>query len=360
VAFYSFSKLEKYAQCSEFFRLYYLDDSVPRPDTSSIHTVVGSICHEVLERYYEQIKEGVVIPPLVEDLLSEWWQGELTQFGLLGQWDLFAGYVRDLGQLYVRASADYTGFDAIRTGAGKVPDKPERTTTWQRAAAELQLATRGAQLNESVRAVATTGHWVKYSLPDVMAETFRILRGYRDPVAGCRIEHIEFGLSEYDADYHRIRHPAKFPDTDAHLNGFIDLVVVDGHNRTYIIDHKTSKEAPAASKVSYWEQLLLYGWAWQEITGKAPDVIAIHHLRSKQLICAPFDPEVAAEAVRRKKKQIAAIEKGVFIPHNPTDFHASCFNSFTKEPCGYLAHCHPRYAALLAADQAANQPAVPA
>jgi RecB family exonuclease len=349
VAFFSYSKLEKYAQCSEFYRLYYLDKSVPRPDTSSIHTVVGNICHEVLEDYYGRIQAGVDAES-VEALLTRWWQNELARIGLLGSWPELTRYAQDLMQLHARASAHYTGLDAIRTSAGKVPEKPERTTIWQRAAAELQLDSRLAALNVAVRAVVTDGHWVKYSLPDVMAETHRILTGYRDPVAGCRIEQIEYALSEYDEEFKRIRNAVIFPGTDAHLNGFIDLVVTDGYNRIYIIDHKTSKEAPSAAKVSHWEQLLLYGWAWHRVTGQVPDVIAINHLRSKQLICAPFDLARAEEAVSRKMKQIDAVAKEVFIPQNPTDFGSACFNAYTKEPCGYLAHCHPTYAALLQAD----------
>lgn len=400
MAFYSFSKLGTYNKCSHYFYLYYLDKSVPKPDTDNKNTVLGNACHDVLEEYYLQfmvppVGDGVPVIKPVETLLEEWWVKRLTDDGLSAILPSLVGYEQHLAWLYHKATEAYTGPDAIRSGKGnfrKVPTKPEMTSDWKVQFVTAGLDQLSAQIEAYTRAVASerevardakqaaepdvklprlkSRHWLKMQIQDIYTQTWAILRGYVDPVAGTTIHGVEYKLTDYDRDFKHMVNPVELiaahqkplypgladsPMLDVaatFLTGFIDLVVIDGQGRVYIIDHKTSKGGPPALyKVILWEQLLIYGWAWHKLTGRYPDFIGINQLRDKTLVCAPFDPVLAEQAIRRKLGAIKGIDAEVFIMQNPSDFGASCIG-FGGEACGYLAHCHPAYAAGHEADKA--------
>jgi hypothetical protein len=376
--------LSTYNKCSYFFWRFYVDQSLPRPDTDTFSTVLGNLCHDVLEAYYLQFAEE---PPLlatktVDQLLDEHWVKRLTEDGILPLLDSLKAYEQNVAWLYYRASEACTTPDAIRSGKGayrKVPTKPEMTSDWKKAWVEMgldeastriqQYAAAVAQQRENERAAAMAAdpeakparlksrHWLKLSLQEVYAQSYKILRGYRDPVLGTLITAVEYQLSRYDEDFKHMENavqlrPAKGDGRPTYLTGFIDLIVTDAHNRVYIIDHKTSKgEAPSEYKVRHWEQLLLYGWAWTQLTGKAPDFICINHLRSRTLVCAPFDPKLAEGALGRKLAAVKGIDAEVFIQSNPADFNTPCIGS-DGEPCGYLYDCHPEFFAAYTADRA--------
>lgn len=403
MAFYSFSKLGRYNNCSYYFYLWDLCKDIPRPESDSKSTVLGNCCHDVLEEFYKQfmvppVGNGVPIRKTVDQLLEAWWETRLDDDGLLAILPSLKGYEQHLAWLYYKSSADYTGTDAIRSGKGnfrKVPTKPERTTDWKNAFAAAGLDQLAKQIDDYTRTVCEqrqvaydaeclakpdekveklkSRHWLRMSIFDIYTLSWQILRGYVDPVAGTTIYGVEYKLTDYDSDFHRMVNPVTLipahtkqlypalgnqsPTMEVgatYLTGFIDLVVIDGQNRVYIIDHKTSKGgAPSTYKVASWEQLLIYGWAWNQLHGRYPDFIGINQLRDKVLVCAPFDPELAEAAVRRKLAAIKGIDAEIFIQAGPTDFGTPCLQ-FNGEPCGYLAHCHPKFAAAYEEHKQAN------
>jgi hypothetical protein len=388
--FFSHTRLDKYNECSEYYRLYYIDKSVPRPDTDRFSTTVGSICHDILETYGNNIRNFQLQwqrqpqpheVPSVQQLAAEHWHTLLAKDNLAHLLPTLNMSAQVLANLKLRASASYQGPDAIRK-SGKfkgaeawkndIATAPEKTAAWTNAYAAAGIEQQEEYANNMAKQahaalpivplpdddpaavkslIPKVGIWAKFSLTKVYADVMSIINIFTDHVWGCRIDGVEFQISEYDDEFKRLRNAVYFPGTDVIYKGYIDLAVTDSYNRVYLIDYKSSKEAPTQSKVAHWEQLLLYGWAWKQIHGQYPHMIAIWHLRTNQFIWAPFDPVKAEQAVARKMKAIKAIEQEVFIQQNPTDFSSNCVNKLTKEPCPYLEHCHPEFAVAYALER---------
>jgi hypothetical protein len=109
----SFSRLELYQKCQEFYKLKYIDRiKVPQPFSPAL--VVGSYVHEGLELVLE---EGLNPKVAFDTLLPEW----LTQFDLSFDPQEIYDLAERMGGLMYKATARYSGEDAIRNSNKSVP-----------------------------------------------------------------------------------------------------------------------------------------------------------------------------------------------------------------------------------------------
>ena len=393
---FSFSKLDTYVRCSEMYRLQYVD-RVDGIDTSSIETDIGSRCHNALERFYLDSSVPNPYVALLED-----WKAELEKDGLGSLYTDLNHLASDVSKLMLRASASYSGPDAIRTGKREVSKSPEMTADWKNAARELRLQERQSRIDQLASKVQPD-KWSKMSLADSFSHSCSILFGYKNPKEIAEILLVEMPLSDvkYAAanpdnpsekllascgnpiptsrrggEYkvwkdpetnksevltidNKVVFPKLDPETrdfikdpktgeieyihdDVIFNGYIDLVCRTSNGKLAIIDHKTSKELPTMQKVARHQQLLLYGWAVWRLTGEKPDYIGINHLRSNKLVMAHFDLDLALEVLKTKLHTINGIDNKVFIKQDPFGYGNKCQTETAKgiRYCPFFSTCH--------------------
>ena len=324
----SYSAIEKYLKCSELYRRWYLDKTVPRPLDVSVAMEGGTFVHGALEEFYGDAFNRGMHPMSIMEFM---WQVKLAEFGLDGLYEDLQGVRFDYSSLMGRAAEDYKGPNPIRTKEGKFSKQPQRTGAWEKMAAALNLENRTHRINKP--AGEANPVWGALGLSNVFSESYFLLEKFQDNFVGHTVVAIEF---EFEV---------VLPGTDYIFRGKIDLITRDSYGRLYISDHKTSKDAPSAQKVQHWEQLILYAWAYWIYTGEWPTHLAINHLRSGKLITAPFNQSLVEAAVQRKIAATRGIDAGIYIPRAPGDFGSPCVNDFDSERnCGYLKICHPQYA----------------
>ena len=344
---YSFSKLSVYQQCSEKYKLTYIDKL--RVYKLSKSTIIGELLHAALEVYlvdskhkfidiFEQTSKAIFLKSYIIKGNEE----ELDR--LFKKLNI---YSRDIKTLWKRASADYKGKYPIRTKSGGIPSNPSMTTEWKQAEVNLQLKERYQKLQESFDYISVEK---EVDLVDAYTEAYILALNYVTPVEMRKTLHLEFPLSKYDYETQELINPVLMPDEyggkeGIYLNGYIDwigYVYFEGKERFAIIDYKSNKESINEDKLEYHGQLLAYVYAIEKLMGKEVEVIGVHSLRHKKLVLTRVNREIleiANKSVFSKHKLIAAehFEK----EHLPNSQYSSCLNSFSRE-CEYLQYCYPK------------------
>lgn len=343
----SISRNSTYEKCGEMFRQEYILKN--RVRTEANHFIIGTICHKSLETYYT----GQVDKPITA--LAQQWQDWLDERNLGELYLDLQLYRQDIAQLYRRARADYNKPDKIRTKDGRVSSKPEMTTPWKNAVAELQLDDR--RIDIDMRALdALDGAYQDVSVSTCFAETHDLLEDYIDPSEIAAVEYIEFPIShrQYEENNYGVReltdlwNPVQLPNTGIYLNGYADMIVrltPEMGGGIGIVDHKTSSgDAPSVVQVAHHEQLLAYAWAWWSLTGEWPTHIGINHLRSRKAVFAEVDPTAAQNAIARLEALIVAQQAGVYLKKDPFGYNSPCLTMSGGLPtkmCPHLKSCHP-------------------
>jgi len=347
---YSYSQLNTYKDCSQKYKYYYLDNLRRREIGQAAE--IGTIVHECIERFYTGEFESaeaafpVVIHTYLESLGIADWQPELEHISQI------------LSNLILKASANYTGPDAIRTADGRVSEKPEMTKGWKEEVRRHNLESRMDGANSSILR-RLPNEWANVKMTSVYAEAKHLSKMYEHPSIIAEVKAIEFGFS--DPDQHgdpnhpdpnqrepHIKNLAVLPSGRV-FRGYIDLVGKLHNGEWIIVDHKTSKECPTELKVRHHEQLLLYAYFWNSLTGQWPAKIGISHLRSGTLVVADVVPELALEAVQRHEEIIRAISKKIFIKRAPFEYGSPCLDrdGRLETACPYLPQCHKDVAIAL-------------
>lgn len=340
---YSYSQLNTYKDCSQKYKYYYLDN-LKRRDIGQA-AEIGTIVHECIERFYmgefASAKEAfpVVIDAYLERLNILDWKPELHHISEV------------MLSLLQRASANYNGPDAIRTADGRVSEKPEMTKVWKEELRKHNLESRIDGANSSILR-RLPSEWASVKMASVYAEAMHLAGMYQHPAMVAEVKAIEFGFSDPDYEGNpnhedpnqrepHIKNLAVLPSGRV-FRGFIDLVGKLHNGEWIIVDHKSSKECPSELKVKHHEQLLLYAYFWNQLTGTWPAKIGISHLRSGTLVVADVVPELALEAVQRHEEIIRAIGKKVFIKRAPFEYGSPCLgrDSRLETGCPYLPQCH--------------------
>lgn len=66
-----------------------------------------------------------------------------------------------------------------------------------------------------------------------------------------------------------------------YIQGYIDHIYDEG-----LVDLKTSKRKPLQGLLNHDPQFIIYGWAYEQLYGKQPELISWHHLRTGEDIPA--------------------------------------------------------------------------
>jgi hypothetical protein len=396
----SYSKLTTYDRCSELFKLKYIQ-GIPESREDTLATRLGSICHTAIEQFYEDGGETIETPYHALTRENGVWYQELASNNLLIIFKELQTYGHHITKLYWRASAKYTGPDKIRKADGSVSTSPHLTTAWKTYIKNNALD-RMAHHIDQVAARVAKDRWTGISLSEVYSQSLGILYPYVNPPEVYAVVAIELAISDIklqaatfdgkpmiDEDGHPVptsRSRGPYPvfidpehtrgrlieienefylpavdlngklvkdekgnivfRNDVLFTGFIDLLARDEQGRLYIIDHKTSRELPTPSKVSRHEQLLVYGFIIHHLFEETPYAIGINHLRSGNLVTAPFDLEKAEKAVERLASIVRGIELSAYVKKDPDAYMTMCVikSSRDSEPptlCPGLRYCHP-------------------
>lgn len=126
------------------------------------------------------------------------------------------------------------------------------------------------------------------------------------------------------------------------LAGTIDIEeeveLGDGSKLTHIRDTKTAGKSPTASDAESSNQLSMYALAKKVVDGKLPDRIFLDGLVKtkvpKVVTLETTRTEFQLQSLfRRIERAVEIIEKGAFMPCQPTDWHCS------RKWCGYALTC---------------------
>lgn len=327
---YSVSRFATYRKCGQAYKYQYVDKQ--RVKDLSHSNVVGSLVHAVLEEYYTLMKGGQEEHPIEifkRVYLNAFVEKELylPEASKKGLWS----YAEALGKLYERASSSYKGRDAIRTRSGDIPVQPQATSAWKEAMVQGGIDNR----KEFLDSLFPYKH---FSVAEAFAEAYSLCCTYKNPVGLSGVEEIEIALSDWDEARKVLVNPiglGRWGLEGYYLRGYIDLIAhVNG--KLTIIDHKTSSGAIKAEDLSHHEQLLSYAWAWQELTGKRVEQVAINDIRASKLIviALPEHTEVVLENLYSAHEYI---EKGLFLKHSP-DKYSPC-RSWYGGTCPYIGMC---------------------
>ena len=339
---FSVSRIKTYKECSQMYKLKYVDklDSF----VQSTATVAGTLLHAALEYFYGTEDAEVLT---AEDAFFKILSPEFANLGITKGDSLvneLLQYHNDIKHLYERASATYTGPDAIRTKSGSVPKAPEMTGVWKAAIKQLKLDARKNLIDDTIK--NSKSGMASVSIVDAFIKALNIIKGYRTPSIISSIEALEMPLSEWDYENNILRNPVPFPKCkhpNIYLNGFIDKICkIRVGSKTYntIVDYKSSKETFDENIVKHNQQMLLYAAGVEYITKEPVDYIGILSFLQKDLIYVPVDRKIQEEVIDIFNKVIDKCVAGDFNKHVPDTKYSPCMNSFGGE-CPFLKHCWP-------------------
>jgi hypothetical protein len=230
-----------------------------------------------------------------------------------------------LVQLVHRASKEYDGPDAIRTKDGNASANYTKTRQWETA-----FAMSGAgplRLNVDQKIQKSDPIWAEASACEVYRQSWSCMKDYNHPALITEILSVELPFSG-----------VRYPLSDEALVGIVDLVGRTADGSLVIVDHKTTAHPHRDThKIRFDSQLLLYGWAYEQMTGQTVKYVGKNFLRSGWLVMAEWDADLAMEDMMRREMIVTAIRSGVFIRQNPADYGSRCGN------CEFQSYCHPAW-----------------
>ena len=340
---YSVSKIKTYKECSQMYKLKYIDKLDSYKESTS--TFVGTLLHAALEYLYGVEDDEVYN---AQQAFFKILQPEFAKKGIADTGSILGDlldYHQDISNLYLRASAAYQGADAIRTGKGGIPKVPEMTSTWKSECRRLDLDGRKSRIDYAMQTSKTGMEEV--SITDVFSKALTLSTSYVTPEALEDILHLELPLSKWDKANNVLVNAVPFPNCDypdVYLNGFIDNVAkvrVNGKVGTAVIDYKSSKETFNESIVEHNQQLLIYAAGVEKLLGITVDYIGILSFVKGDLILVPVNREIQEEVIKGFNKIITNTIEGNFTKHYPDTKYSQCLSCFGST-CPFLEHCWPK------------------
>ena len=340
---YSVSKIKTYKDCSQMYKLKYVDKLESYKESTS--TFVGTLLHAALEYLYG-VEDDEVFD--ARQAFFKVLGPEFAKKGITSAESILAellDYHQDISNLYNRASASYIGSDAIRTGKGGVPKVPEMTSTWKSECKRLNLNDRKDRIDYAIQASKTGMESV--SITDVFTKSLTLATDYVTPDEFEEILHLELPLSEWDKDKNVLTNPVPFPGCthdNVFLNGYVDNIAKVRLGNTVgnaIIDYKSSKETFNSSIVEHNQQLLMYAAGVEHLLNIKIDYIGILSFVKGDLILVPIDKSIQQEVITMFNKVIDKTLKGDYNKHSPDTKYSKCLNMFGG-CCPFLEHCWPK------------------
>lgn len=350
-SYYSVSRLKTYSQCSQYYKLKYVD-KVPSVSFSE-STITGNFCHDALEYFYG---ENVHLS-LIECLIHTAKKTLIERCGFKNAApDLFnkvykdlVSFAKDSMVLYARASEWYQGDNPIRTKKGTIAKAANKTASWMEAEEKLGLNKKRMVLQDICTQINPDleGIFVCNSL----ANAYAICFGYKQPEELVEVIYPEMPISDYKLTeegpvlLNAVPMPEAYGGEEGYyLNGYIDVVGTVRHKgklKKAIIDYKTSKEDFTEEEIIYNVQLFSYVYAYEYLTGEELEVMGIFNLRTNRLVLVDIDRALMADMLEALFSTHKAIKAEIFKKEIPDNSYCKCLNSYGKV-CDFLQHCHPK------------------
>ena len=350
IDYYSVSALNDYNQCSQYYKYKRIDklDSVPFTDS----TLVGNICHNALELFYEKFVIGGNKKATLLKCFDHSLPQTLVETRVFHKSDQVKDVIKDLLSyahdslsLHLRADKDYTGKDAIRKGDGGVAASPQKTKAWTEANEALNLDGKKNSILEAVLMI--NFDTLSIDLPQIVSDAYYICYNYSVPENEREVVELELPFTELDKENYRILNPVYAPGLEnIFVRGYIDKIAYyeyEGKDRLAVIDYKSSKADRESKCVSHDPQLLLYAYVVKILTGLEVELVGIHNLRSNTLALGKLDLDVQADILHNLFARHTLISEQVYFKqHFPYDSYSKCLNTFNK-PCPFLGTCYPSF-----------------
>ena len=311
-----YSSLSTYNKCARHYDFVYNQGRTVR---DSAATFKGTIVHTQLERYYKEEINSV------KDNFFYAVEAKLAEAGM-PYTPLLKQYAEEVNQVHLRATADYSGSDAIRTAKGTVPSDPKRTTGWKEAM---------AQLEPLKMTIDSTYSLLSFDPCEAIAEAWSLLSSYTYPISG-KVLALELPISYWDEENSKLINPIKLPKPiDMYLKGTADMVIeIEGE--VWVIDHKTSKQEYTPYNVGHNPQLSLYAYAVEKLLKRPVAGVGINSIRQKTLVLSPrLNKEAVFEAALSQVKGIKNDSYPQQIPEGP---YSPCLRWFGGQ-CPFLHEC---------------------
>jgi hypothetical protein len=336
----SFTRLESYQKCSNFYKLKYLDkkdiEGQFLPEDSK-----GSFVHSVLAAMFDPLSKVLDIEDALYLHFSTWLTSLNVDIDIERVWE----FANDFGDLCWRATPKCNDPDLnIRTKNGSIPSNLQTypSRSWTSALKKSGLTKSKFELDNL--AASCNPIFLRTSFSFLIGEAFSLLKEFSLPDWIDYVVLVEKGFSTSDLD--KLKMPGS---DDLYFNGYIDAVIRTKEDELYIVDHKTNKEKPSQQEVQNLPQLNMYAWGYKMTYGEWPTHLVVHHVYSGEYIVAKLDLAVVKQTVAYYSSiQKEGIESNVFVKKHPTSYNSPCLrkSSLTNEvvyECEYLSHCWPEY-----------------
>ena len=342
---YSVSRLKKYVECSEYFKLYYVDKI--RLDSFTESTIIGNLVHEALELFYKKKRSLTLIQCFLKILKKTLVKVKLIKT-LTREIERIVDRIIDYCYINIslefRSSDKYECYSPIRRKDGQVASNPSMTRAWKDTIEFYELDKKQEELDTTIKQHIPE---TSISVVKVITEAFQLCFSYVHPEEYLEPISLEFPISLYNIDTKEFINPVKIPipNEEIYLTGFIDrlgYVKYKGKKRLSVVDYKTSRQDFTNSQVKYNVQLHAYAYAYEQLTGSTVEVIGIHNLRSGTLILEELKPAIHKAALDSLFSSHYLIEGSHFYKHMPDNPYSHCLSQYGKA-CPYLNICHPEY-----------------
>lgn len=345
INFTSYSRLAVYMNCSWQYKLRYLD-KVPFPKIVNEALALGTLSHSVLE---EVLDPGTAIDDALEAMTLHL-PGWIEKLGLeepdsyLDCVELASG----LADLLYRCS-ERCRRDPIRNKDGSLPKDPINFPPGLFTEALRESGLSEERTNLDNWAAAANPVFTGISLSWLLGRAAYMTKYFTVPDWVKQTLHVELAFSTTEADG---VHLPRSRSEDAFFHGKIDWVVETTSNEIAILDHKSGKECPDPQAVLHSPQLNLYAYAYRELYGTWPDLIAINHLPSSNIVMAAVDRDIALSTASYYRQLQEASETPLWVRRSPTEYKTPCIRRDWKtkrvvETCPYLNQCWPFYVETL-------------
>lgn len=339
---YSVSKIKTYKDCSEMYKLKYVDKLESYVYSNA--TLIGTLMHSTLEYLYGTDDDEVQTP---QDAFFKILPQEFNKLGFSSVESILGDlldYYQDINSLYERASFNYKGHDAIRTGKGEVPKVPEMTGVWKSECKRLKLQDRQSLIDYTIQ--TSKNGFENVSITEVFTRALNLANIYNTPDCFEEILYLELPISHWDKSTNSLVNAIPFPQCkheDVYLNGYIDNISkirVNGKVVTAVIDYKTSKEAFDSNIVEHNQQLLMYAAAAEQLLNCDIEYIGILSLLKSELILAPVNKDIQQDLLNMFSKIIDKTISNDFVKHFPDSKYSTCLDNFGGV-CPFLKNCWP-------------------
>lgn len=337
---FSVSKLKSYSLCSKYYEYQYVLGL--REYSFSYSTLLGSICHNSLELMNLENKDLLECLDLVfiDTLISSGVIEDSINQDII---EHLKEYNKHIQTLYTRASKDYNEKDAIRKKDGGIAKNPTFTTDWKNEVKKLNLDELKENINSYFQKYSQTNF--EFEISELYAESFRWLSIYKKPEEEQEVLFVEFGLSHLDKETQEILNPCYITDNEKYLlRAYIDKIGIysyEDETGIGIIDYKSSASEMDLLHVSNNEQLYIYAYAYEKLTGKEVKFIGIENIKYQNLNLVKVDKKRMKDIVENFFFRVKMIEERMFYKeHSPDSKYSKCLDNYGKI-CPYLNYCYP-------------------